>query len=228
MLLPVRQLLSADELAEVRGLLERAPWVDGKATAGFQSAQVKRNQQVAEDSAEAKALGRVILQALGRHPQVAVGAMPLFIFPPLFNRYGPGMGFGDHVDNAVRGLLLGQSGRMRTDVSATVFLSSPEDYEGGELVVEGSFGRQSLKLAAGDAVLYPASSVHRVEPVRSGLRLASVVWIQSMIRSDAHRTLLYDLDRAMAGLQKRGLGQEPELVMLTGIYHNLLRQWLEM
>jgi len=228
MLLRVPGLLTATELQTLRGQLASAPWTDGKATAGYQSALVKSNLQVVEESPEAKAMGKVILQAMGRSPQVSSGAMPLFIFPPIFNRYDQGMGFGSHIDNAVRGLLLGASGRIRTDVSATVFLNAPEEYDGGELVIEGAFGEQRVKLAAGDAIIYPASSVHRVETVTRGSRLAVVMWMQSMMRDDGKRQVLYDLDVALGNLRRRGLAGEPEMVMLTGVYHNLMRQWIEM
>ena len=228
MLLRVPGLLTTDEVSVLRTQLASAPWTDGKATAGYQSALVKRNWQVVEESPEAKAMGKVILQAMGRSPQVTSGAMPLFIFPPIFNRYDQGQGFGSHIDNAVRGLLLGSSGRMRTDVSATVFLTPPEEYDGGELVISGTFGEQSVKLAAGDAIIYPASSVHRVETVTRGSRLAVVMWMQSMLRDDGKRQVLYDLDVALGNLRRRGLAGEPEMVMLTGVYHNLMRQWIEM
>jgi len=228
MLLRVPGLLTRDELAQLRLQLGQASWIDGKATAGYQSALVKQNLQLPEDSPETKALGRIILQAMGRNPLVTSGTMPLFIFPPIFNRYDTGMGFGDHIDNAVRGLLLGSSGRMRTDVSGTVFLSDPADYDGGDLLIEGAFGPQRVKLAAGDAIFYPSTTVHRVTPVTRGHRIAAILWLQSMLRDDAQRSLLYDLDVVMGNLRRRGLTGEPEMVMLTGIYHNLLRQWIEM
>lgn len=224
MLLHIPRLLSAAEVAEARRLLATADWVDGRVTAGHQSALVKNNQQLPEESPQAQHLGRIVQQALARSTDFSSAALPTRIFPPLFNRYGEGMGFGDHIDNAIRAH---RGGVVRTDVSATLFLAEPGEYDGGELVVEDTFGSHSVKLPAGDLIIYPASSVHRVLPVTRGARIASFFWIQSMIRDDAKRALLHDLDRSLGRLRQRGLGAEPELVMLTGIYHNLLRQWGE-
>lgn len=228
MLLRIPNLLNPTECAEIRERLLRADWVDGKATAGYQSALVKRNLQLAEDSELHKALGKIVLQALGRTAKFTSAALPLFIFPPIFNRYDVRMGFGDHIDNAIRGLLLGAGGRIRTDVSGTLALSPPDAYDGGDLVIEGTFGKQRIRLEAGELVLYPSSSVHRVEPVTRGSRMAAILWLQSMIRSDQQRSLLYDMDVVLGSLRQKGLAGEAEMIMLTGIYHNLLRQWAEL
>ncbi|MBN8526607.1 MAG: Fe2+-dependent dioxygenase [Planctomycetes bacterium] len=227
MLLTIPAVLNPDELARARAILATAPWADGKATAGYQSAMVKRNQQLPEEAAETRELQKLVLQALGRNAMFASAALPLRVYPPLFNRYGEGMTFGDHIDNAIRRPPAGQGGPLRTDVSATLFISEPGDYEGGELVVEDSYGSHRVKLAAGAMVVYPASSIHRVEPVTRGARIACFFWVQSLVREDARRTLLFDLDGALGGLRKRGLAGEPEMIGLTGIYHNLLRMWSE-
>lgn len=224
MLLSIPRLLTAAEIVESRQLLASATWVDGRVTAGHQSALVKNNQQLAEESSQAQQLGRLVQQALARSADFSSAVLPARIFPPLFNRYGEGMGFGDHIDNAIRSH---RGGVMRTDVSATLFLADPAEYDGGELVIEDTFGSHTVKLPAGDLIIYPATSVHRVLPVTRGARVASFFWIQSLVRDDANRTLLHDLDRSLGRLRQRGLGAEPELVMLTGIYHNLLRRWAE-
>jgi PKHD-type hydroxylase len=223
MLLPLPQILTAEEVAEARRILASAGWVDGRVTAGHQSALVKNNQQLPEDSLQAQQLGRLVQQALARSTDSSA-VLPAKIFPPLFNRYGAGMGFGDHIDNSIRAH---RGGVVRTDVSVTLFLADPSEYDGGELVIEDTFGSHSVKLPAGDLIIYPATSVHRVLPVTRGARVASFFWVQSLVRDDAKRTLLHDLDRSLGRLRQRGLGAEPELVMLTGIYHNLLRQWAE-
>jgi PKHD-type hydroxylase len=209
----------------MRARLEAAPWADGRATAGYQSAQEKRNEQLPEDSAEAKALGDAVLAALQKNALFFAAALPKRVYPPLFNRYRGGMDFGSHVDNAVR--FHPPSGqRFRTDVSATLFLAPPEDYDGGELVVEDTYGVQSVKLPAGDMVLYPATSRHRVLPVTRGARVASFFWIESMVRDDAQRALLFDLDVATQQLTRDAPGN-PALVSLTASYHNLLRMWAD-
>ena len=222
MLLRVQGVLTAEELAQCRQLLARAGWVDGKATAGRQSAQVKDNRQLPEDGEEAVALRAIVLQALGRNATFTAAVLPLRVFPPLFNRYDAGHSFGTHVDNAIRG----RANPLRTDVSTTLFLNDPSDYDGGELTVEDNFGVHRVKLPAGDMIVYPSSSLHFVTPVTRGSRLASFFWTQSMIRDDAQRTLLYDLDTAIAGLTAK-LGDQREVVSLTGVYHNLLRRWAE-
>lgn len=225
MLLRIPQVLNAEQLAECRQVLARAEWVDGAVTAGHQSVRVKNNLQVPEGHPAARQLGDMILDALGRDPLFISAALPLRIFPPLFNRYEGGQAFGTHVDNAVR-RIPGTAHRIRTDLSATLFLSAPEDYDGGELVVEDTYGTRSVKLPAGDMVLYPSTSLHLVEPVTRGARVASFFWMQSMVRDDARRALLFDLD---SGIQKVAAGtpDHPAAVQLTGVYHNLLRLWAE-
>jgi PKHD-type hydroxylase len=215
---------------QVRSLHERlaaagAAWVDGRATAGHQGAQVKRNRQIAEDAPLARELGEPILAALERNALFISAALPSRVYPPMFNRYEGGMHFGGHVDGAVR-LVPGAGVRIRTDLSATLFISQPEDYDGGELLVEDTYGAHKVKLPAGDLVLYPATSLHRVTPVTRGARLASFFWVQSMVRDDAQRALLFDLDMAIVRLTRDAPGHEA-LVALTGCYHNLLRMWAE-
>jgi PKHD-type hydroxylase len=207
-------------------VLDAAEWIDGRITAGRQSAQVKRNSQLPEDHAAARELGDVILAALQRHALFVSAALPLKVFPPLFSRYEGGQAFGSHVDNAIR-QVAGTPHRIRTDLSATLFLSEPGEYEGGELLVEDTYGVHSVKLPPGHLILYPSTSLHNVRPVVRGARLVSFFWIQSMVRDDGARTLLFDLDRA---IQQLGAGAQPESVplQLTGIYHNLLRRWAEM
>jgi len=225
MILDIPNVLSAEQLAQARQKLEAAAWVDGKATAGHQSARAKNNQQIPEDHPAARELGDMILRALAGQPLFTSAALPARIFPPLFNRYQGGQSFDVHVDNAIR-QIPGSSERIRTDLSATLFLSQPEEYDGGELVVEDTYGMHSLKLRAGHLALYPASSLHKVLPVKRGARIASFFWIQSLVRDDAERTLLFDLDTA---IQKLGSDapQHPAVVQLTGVYHNLLRRWGE-
>ena len=225
MLLQVPQVLTAEQVAQFRARMDSATWVDGNVTSGHQSALAKNNEQIAEDSKEARELGDAIVAALGRNQLFFSAALPKRVFPPLFNRYRGGMEFGNHVDGAVR--VHGPSGlRIRTDLSATLFLTAPEDYDGGELQVEDTYGVHKVKLPAGDLVLYPSSSLHRVTPVTRGARVASFFWIQSMIRDDARRALLFDLDMAIVRLTTDAKGH-PGLVALTGCYHNLLRMWAE-
>jgi PKHD-type hydroxylase len=225
MLLHIPGVLAADEVARCRAALDAADWADGRITAGYQSAQAKHNLQLPDDAPVAQQLGELVLAALQRTPLFLAAALPLKVFPPLFNRYDGGHGFGSHVDNAVRSVR-GTPHRVRTDLSATLFLSAPEDYDGGELVVEDTYGAHAVKLPAGDLVLYPASSLHLVRPVTRGSRVASFFWIQSMVRDDGARTLLYDLDRAVQQVH-RDLPDSPAAVQLTGVYHNLLRRWAE-
>jgi PKHD-type hydroxylase len=225
MLLRIPDVLSAEQVTLFRARLEAATWVDGNVTAGHQSARAKRNEQLPEEGAEARELGEVVVAALGRSALFFSAALPKQVFPPLFNRYREAMTFGSHVDSAIRAHA-GQRVRMRTDLSATLFLSAPEEYDGGELLVEDNFGTHSVKLPAGHMVLYPASSLHRVNPVTRGARLASFFWVQSMVRDDAQRTLLFDMDMAILRLA-RELPEHPSLVSLTGAYHNLVRMWSE-
>jgi PKHD-type hydroxylase len=224
MLLHIEGVLSPDQVALCRERLAAETWVDGKVTAGEQSAQAKRNLQVPEDAPAARELGELILAALGRNPAFVSAALPLRVFPPLFNRYDQGMGFDTHVDNAIR---FAGPVRFRTDLSATLFLTDPADYDGGELIVEDAYGEHAVKLPAGDMILYPASSLHRVASITRGSRWASFFWAQSMVKADEQRTLLWNLDNAIQALSAK-LGQtDPEVVSLTGGYHNLLRMWAE-
>lgn len=226
MLVTIEGLLGPDELERARTVLAGAPWGDGRVTAGHQSAQVKHNLQLPEECAAAQELGRMVLEALGRSALFITAALPLRVFPPLFNRYDPGMDFGAHVDNAMR-QVRGSGHTIRTDISCTLFLSDPASYDGGELVVQDTYGEQLVKLAAGSAVIYPATSLHRVEPVTRGSRVASFFWMQSMVRDGMRRRLLFDLDMAINGLRADVPGQHPSVVSLTGVYHNLLRQWAD-
>ncbi|KZD24792.1 Fe2+-dependent dioxygenase [Tardiphaga robiniae] len=228
MLICIPDVLSKSDVAEFRRIMDAAGWEDGRSTAGAQSALVKRNEQLPPDSEVARALGNRIISALISNPRFLSAAIPLHILPPLFNRYvsSDGHHFGVHVDNAVRGdHLTGM--RIRTDLSVTLFLSEPEEYEGGELVIEDNYGSHEVKLPAGHLVLYPASSLHLVTPLRAGMRVASFFWLQSMIR-DAHaRSMIFDLDSAIQSLVERLGRDDPETVKLTGIYHNLIRYWAE-
>jgi PKHD-type hydroxylase len=225
----VPKVLDAEQVRRMRDRLRAAgdAWVDGRATAGHQGAQVKHNLQIAEGSAIAAELGEVVLAALERNALFISAALPRRIYPPLFNRYegASGMHFGSHVDGALR-LLPGSGEKIRTDLSATLFLSAPEDYDGGELLIEDAYGVQKAKLPAGDMVLYPATGLHRVTPVARGSRVASFFWVESMVRDDAQRTLLFDMDMAIVRLARDAAGHEA-LVSLTGCYHNLLRMWAD-
>ncbi len=225
MMLHIPHVLSAEQVAHCRAVFDAAAWEDGRSTAGHQSAQVKRNLQLPEDSPQARQLGDLVLGALERSPLFISAVLPQRVFPPLFNRYDERMTFGSHVDNAIRAIP-GTPLRLRTDVSATLFLSDPESYDGGELVVEDTHGSHSVKLPAGDLIIYPSTSLHHVTPVTRGVRLASFFWVQSMVRDVTRRALLFDMDMALMQLNKE-VPQSPSLVMLTGVYHNLLRQWAE-
>jgi len=228
MLLHVREVLNADELREARAILTSAAWGDGRVTAGVQSALAKNNEQLPQDGAETKALQRIVLGALNRHALFFSAALPRRVFPPLFNRYGGAANaFGDHVDNAVRFVPGGQGERVRTDVSCTLFLADPADYDGGELTIADTYGAQRIKLPAGDMVLYPGTSVHRVEPVTRGHRLASFFWIESMVRSGEARRLLYEMDSHLMRLRTSVGETDPAVIGLTGTYHNLLRMWAD-
>jgi PKHD-type hydroxylase len=226
MLITIPDVLTAAEVSQARAALDAAQWVDGKVTAGYQAQTVKENLQLPEGHPVAVKLGEMVLAALARSPLFMSAALPLKVFPPMFNRYTGGGHFGTHVDTAIRAFAsTGQ--RIRTDVSATLFLTAPDEYDGGELLVEDTYGTHSVKLAAGSMVLYPATSLHRVTPVTRGARVSSFFWLQSMIRSDQDRSLLYDLDTAIQRLAK-DVPCKPAGVQLTGVYHNLLRRWAEM
>ncbi len=230
MLITVPDLLSPDEVAEAKGILESAEWVDGRVTAGHQSAKAKDNEQIPEGHPAARKVGEMILRALGANPLFLSAALPLRIFPPLFNRYTGGQNFGTHVDNAIR-QIPGSPLRIRTDLSATLFFEDPANYDGGELCVEDTYGVHRVKLAPGSLVLYPSTSLHHVTPVTRGTRLCSFFWLQSMIRDDGQRSLLFDLDLGIQRLNRELGGNEvaeKTAVQLTGVYHNLLRQWAEM
>jgi PKHD-type hydroxylase len=227
MLLTIEEALDIDALAELIDLLRDAgpDWVDGRVTAGHQGAAVKFNQQIEERSRTAARGQAIVLGALERHPLFISAALPNVVYPPLFNRYGEGMGFGSHVDGGVR--IDPRTGRkLRTDISATLFLSDPEDYDGGELEVSDTYGLHSVKLKAGDLILYPATSLHQVTPITRGERLASFFWVQSLVRDDGQRTRLFDLDTAIQRLNATGADDQARLT-LAGCYHNLLRQWAE-
>lgn len=227
MMLQIPGLLSATQVAEVRAIIDAGDWGDGNATSGAQSALAKDNLQLAEDSAAGRQAGILIREALTRNPLFMSAALPHTVFPPLFNRYRGGQAFGDHIDNALR--FHRDSGvRIRTDLSATLFLTDPESYDGGELVIEDTYGAHEVKLPAGDLILYPASSLHRVEPITRGERVGSFFWVQSLIRDDGKRALLFDMDVAIQRVAlQAGLG-DPAVVSLTGTYHNLLRMWSEL
>jgi PKHD-type hydroxylase len=229
MLITIVDVLTAEQVAQARKMLAEANWVDGRVTAGYQAQEVKRNMQIPEGSPVAVALGEMVLGGLARSPRFMSAGLPLRVFPPMFNSYSGGQTFGTHVDTAIRQVAsTGQ--RIRTDLSATLFLTAPEEYDGGELVVEDAYGTHSVKLPAGHMVLYPATSLHRVEPVTRGARVSSFFWVQSMVREDSQRALLFDLDTAIQRLALVQGSAEVKAsgVQLTGVYHNLLRQWAEM
>jgi PKHD-type hydroxylase len=226
MLLTIPDVLTPGQVAEARRTLAAADWVDGRVTAGYQAQEVKRNLQIPEGSEVAVQLGDLVLGGLARSPRFMAAALPLRVFPPMFNSYSGGQTFGTHVDTAIRQVATtGQ--RVRTDLSGTLFLTDPADYDGGELVVEDAYGTHAVKLPAGHMVLYPATSLHRVEPVTRGARVSSFFWIQSMVRDDGQRTLLFDLDTSIQQLASIPAAKQTA-VTLTGVYHNLLRQWAEM
>ncbi|MEH8021957.1 Fe2+-dependent dioxygenase [Rheinheimera metallidurans] len=225
MLLKIPQVLTKAQVAAGKELLLAADWADGNVTAGYQSAQAKHNLQLPESSREAKQLGDMVLQALAVNKLFMSAALPLKIFPPLFNCYQGGQSFGVHVDNAIR-QVPGTPVKVRTDLSMTLFFSEPDEYDGGELVIEDTFGAHKVKLAAGDMVLYPSTSLHKVTPVTRGRRLASFFWLQSMVASDEKRSLLFDMDMAIQSLRQQ-VADSQEIVQLTGVYHNLLRQWAQ-
>ncbi len=226
MLLHIENVLTAEELIRINHLFGQAEFVDGRVTAGYQSSVVKNNLQIVEQSPSAAEMGSLVLSALERCPQFTSAALPRRIYPPLFNCYSTGMHFGNHVDNAIRGV----TDPMRTDLSVTLFLSEPGEYDGGELVIEDTFGTHHVKLPSGDLVLYPSSSLHRVTEVSRGTRQACFFWIQSMIRDNAQRRLLFDMDQSIISLHQQlpNSLENPELLKLAGCYHNLLRQWAEL
>lgn len=226
MLICIPDVLSKAEVTDFRRLMDAAEWEDGRSTAGAQSAMVKKNEQLPPDGDLARKLGAHVVSALARNPTFVSAAVPMHIFPPLFNRYGVGQKFGIHVDNAVRGDPL-TGLRIRTDLSATLFLVEPEDYDGGELVVEDYYGSHEVKLPAGDLVLYPSKSLHMVTEVTRGARVASFMWMQSMIRDDHARSMIFDLDNTIQSLSGRIGRDDPDAVRLTGVYHNLIRYWAE-
>lgn len=226
MLTVIPDLLDGTNVGRVRALIESAQWVDGNVTSGHQSALAKRNMQLPEEAPKAQQAGEIILDALGRSPLFIAAALPLKIFPPLFNSYEGGQAFGVHVDNAVR-VQASTGFRARSDLSITVFLEDPQSYDGGELTVETNFGVQQVKLPAGHAVLYPSSSLHRVEPVTRGRRTASFFWLQSMVRDDAARQMMFDLDSSIQALATDLGHDNAQVIRLTGVYHNLLRRWAD-
>jgi PKHD-type hydroxylase len=225
MLTAIPDVLDAEQLGRARAQLAASEWVDGGETAGHQSALVKRNQQLPEGSAVARELGDMIIAALERNALFVSAALPHRVFPPLFNRYQGGQNFGAHVDNAIRSIR-GTAQRVRTDLSATLFLSDPGEYDGGELIIDDRYGVQSVKLPAGHLLLYPASSLHRVQPVTRGVRVASFFWVQSLVRDDGARALLFDMDNGIRQL-RTDVPQHAAILQLTGVYHNLLRRWAE-
>ncbi len=225
MLLSIPEVLTAEQVKQARQMLDKAKWVDGRITAGHQSAKAKNNLQIPEDHPTAQKLGQMIISSLQKNALFISAALPAKVFPPLFNRYQGGQSFGTHVDNAIR-QVPNTAYYIRTDLSATLFLSEPNEYQGGELVVEDTYGVQQVKLPAGHLILYPATSLHHVRPVTEGSRTASFFWIQSMVRDDAERTLLFDLDMAIQKLNK-DTPTHPSAIQLTGVYHNLLRRWAE-
>lgn len=226
MLLAIPNVLTPQQVAESRALLESTEWIDGKATAGHQGARVKNNQQLDVENPVAKQVGATILRALSGNPLFMSAALPLHILPPMFNRYSGGQTFGTHVDGSIR-IIPGTGHRIRTDLSCTLFFANPDEYDGGELIVEDTYGSKSVKLPAGHMILYPSTSLHRVTPVTRGTRLCSFFWLQSMIRNDGHRSMLFEMDVA---IQRLGAEKpdHPSVVQLTGVYHNLLRTWAEM
>ncbi|WFC42805.1 Fe2+-dependent dioxygenase [Pseudoxanthomonas sp. SE1] len=227
MLLAIPDVLTAAQVSQARAMLDAADWADGRITAGYQSAKAKDNAQLPEDSPAARDVGAMVLDALARNSTFFSAALPKRIYPPLFNRYGGGQSFGYHVDNAIRyDRSRGGVDPVRTDLSATLFLSAPDEYDGGELIIEDTFGMQSVKLPAGHMVLYPGTSLHKVTPVTRGTRVASFFWMQSMVRDDGQRRLMFDLDVAIRHVTA-DVPDHPALVQLTGVYHNLLRQWAE-
>nr|WP_276532950.1 Fe2+-dependent dioxygenase [Acinetobacter lwoffii] len=223
----IPNVLSKEQVQYFREEMNKIEWVNGKVTAGTLSATVKQNQQLPEDHPLTHHLSNIILESLGQHPLFLSAAIPLDIIPPLFNRYENNESFGFHVDNSIR-RIRGSNERLRTDLSCTVFLSEPEEYVGGELVVEDTYGYHEVKLPAGDMILYPSTSLHEVTPITSGCRIASFFWVQSMIRDDAERHMLFNLDQSIQNLRMQLGDQHTEVMKLTNLYHNLMRKWAEL
>lgn len=226
MLICIPDVLSRVEIDHCRSVIEGAQWEDGKITAGTQSSEVKENAQLPLDSSAGEEIGNLILDRLSANELFISAALPARIMPPMFNRYGVGQTFGTHVDNSIR-RVRGTSLRIRTDVSATLFLCEPDEYDGGELTIETNYGGHQVKLPAGHMVLYPSTSLHMVAPVTRGVRLASFFWIQSMVRDEGSRTILFDLDQTIQGIAAASGSNDPSAVRLMGIYHNLIRKWAE-
>ena len=226
MIIKIPDILTAEQAIECRNQIEKTNWVDGKVTAGHQSGKAKNNLQLSETHPLAQEWGEFIVGALEQNQLFMSAALPLKVFPPLFNRYEKGQNFGNHIDNAIR-QISGTPHRVRTDLSATLFLTNPDQYDGGELVIEDTYGTHSIKLAAGSMVLYPASSLHNVLPVTKGARISSFFWIQSMIRDDGQRSILFDMDTAIQQIRSE-MPDHQSIIQLTGVYHNLLRRWAEL
>ena len=226
MIIQVSNVLTPEQVQTIRRQLDQAPWVDGALTAGSQAVSVKHNQQLAPHNPLAQQLGDTVLSALAQHPVFISAALPLKIYPPMFNRYQGGETYGWHVDNALR-VVPGTAVRVRTDLSATLFLSEPDDYEGGDLCIQDKFGTQRVKLNAGDMILYPSTSVHCVEPVTQGVRTCAFFWLQSMVRNHEHRDQLFDLDQSIQSLSRELSSQHKDVVQLTGLYQRLIQQWAE-
>jgi PKHD-type hydroxylase len=226
MMLHIPEVLTKQQVAQCRQIMDAAQWVDGNTTSGPQAALAKNNMQLPDTAPEARQLGDIVLESLEKSALFISAALPLKVFPPLFNRYAGGQSFGIHVDNAIRSLRDADF-RIRTDLSCTLFLAEPGEYDGGELIVQDTYGEHRVKLPAGDVVLYPSTSLHRVTPVTRGARVASFFWLQSMVRDDGQRTLLFQLDTSIQQLVRRLGNDDPQVVQLTGIYHNLLRRWAD-
>ncbi|HET6388559.1 Fe2+-dependent dioxygenase [Hyphomicrobium sp.] len=227
MLVRISGVLTPEEISQSRKILEEASWVDGKVTAGEQAGKAKHNLQIPEDSPAAREVGEIVLRALARNPTFTAAALPFRVLPPMFNRYDTGMSFDAHVDGAIRGIP-GTGARMRADVSSTLFLSQPEEYDGGELLIEDTYGRHSIKLPAGDMVVYPSTSLHSVTKITRGSRWASFFWTQSMVKDDGKRTMLFELDKAIMEIRQSLPDNNRAVVALTSHYHNLLRRWGEL
>ena len=225
MLLHIPNVLPREQVEQIRAELEAADWTDGRETVGAQGAQVKRNQQLPDTSALRRQVGQLVQAALARHPLYHAATLPLRMLPPRFNRYADGGQYGFHVDGAVMALP-GEGGQLRSDISCSLFLNEPEDYDGGELIISDTYGEHEVKLPAGDLIVYPSSSLHRVAPVIRGARLASFFWVQSLVRDDARRRMLFELDTSIQTLTRSG-ADAAAVLQLTGLYHNLLRQWSE-